>query len=82
MKLKDVICPYCNSVSELVTGDTIFKNRSDLTDKYYYLCSPCNAYIGTIKGTKTPLGRLADASLRKAKVDLHSIFDPLYMQGN
>lgn len=82
MKHKDIICPYCNSVAELVTGNTIFKNRKDLADRYYYLCNSCDAYIGTIKGTKTPLGRLADPALRKAKVDLHSIFDPLFITGS
>ena len=78
-------CPYCENPSVLVTGDTIYPLRSDLRHKLFWLCRPCDAYvgchpIGNGDGTK-PLGRLADAPLRKAKMSVHAALDPLWKDG-
>lgn len=56
-------------------------HRSDLDDKYFYLCSPCDAYVGCHPGSTRPLGRLANAELRAAKVAAHAAFDPLWSGG-
>ena len=75
------ICHYCGKDSKLVTGEAIYPHRKDLYHLNFYLCSDCNAYVGTHKGTLKPLGRLANAELRQAKVDAHAAFDPLW-KGN
>lgn len=72
------ICPYCNADSELVYGDVIYPHRHDLHHKPFYLCHPCDAYVGCHPGTEDPLGRLADPELRKAKQRAHAAFDPLW----
>jgi len=46
-----------------------------------YLCRPCDAYVGVHKGTDIPLGRLADAELRKWKKLAHTYFDPIWQRG-
>jgi len=75
------ICPYCTATSEHVGGDVIYPRRPDLAEKKFWICKPCNAYVGCHKGTPEPLGRLADAELRQAKMDAHEAFDALWSNG-
>lgn len=74
-------CPYCKTVSELVTGDVVYPHRPDLKTKFYYYCAPCQAYVGCHPGTTASLGRLANAELRALKSKVHSLFDPLWKTG-
>ena len=79
----NVTCPYCDRVAKLVTGHAIYPHRPDLFGKKFYLCSPCGAWVGCHpngRGDK-PLGRLANAELRKAKQVAHAAFDPLWKSG-
>lgn len=73
-----VICPYCTKQAKLVTGDKIYPHRNDLHRLAFFLCEPCNAYVGTHKGTLKPLGRLANARLRSLKQSVHRNFDPIW----
>lgn len=82
-----VICPYCDRDAKLVTGNVIYPHRADLQHLKFWHCSPCDAYVGCHKagmgqgdGTR-PLGRLANAQLRKAKQAAHAAFDPLWKSG-
>ena len=79
---KKVICPYCGSEAELVTGREIYPHRLDLYAKKFYQCEPCDAYVGCHPGTENPLGRLADIELREAKMRAHAAFDPIWKSGN
>lgn len=74
-------CPYCAGLSELVVGDVIYPHRPDLAAKKVWRCPPCNAYVGCHPGTTKPLGRLANAALREAKIQAHAAFDPLWRTG-
>lgn len=76
------ICPYCAAESKLVTGADLYPHRADLADLRFWQCKPCDAYVGCHKkesgqgdGTQ-PLGRLANAELRRAKSQAHAAFDP------
>jgi len=80
-----VTCPYCQSAAKLVGGRAIYPHRPDLAAKRFWQCKPCDAYVGCHEagngqgdGTK-PLGRLANAELRKAKKDAHYAFDRLWL---
>lgn len=83
-----VLCPYCGHEAVLVGGDVIYPHRPDLAGQRFWQCAPCDAYVGCHKpnrkmghdGTQ-PLGRLADAELRKAKRDAHAVFDPIWKEG-
>lgn len=77
----DVVCPYCGNQADLVDGLAIYPHRPDLVSKRFYRCAPCDAYVGCHPGTATPLGRLADGSLRRAKIAAHAAFDPIWKGG-
>lgn len=74
------ICPYCESESKCVSGDVVYPHRKDLHSKWFYQCKPCDAYVGCHPGTKNPLGRLANAELRKYKSLAHKAFDPIWKE--
>jgi hypothetical protein len=49
-----------------------------------WVCSSwpkCDAYVGCQKGTKKPLGRLANPELRFWKKQAHSVFDRIWKSG-
>lgn len=74
------LCPYCHNPAHLVTGQVIYSHRPDLWGYWFWLCAPCEAYVGCHKqgsGTR-PLGRLANRELRDAKQAAHLAFDPLW----
>lgn len=73
-----VKCDYCGKPAALVGGEFIYAHRPDLFSKRFYLCQPCDAYVGCHKGTTEPLGRLANAELRAAKMAAHAVFDPIW----
>lgn len=77
-KLKAPTCPYCGRVS--VFRETSFHLYANRDFGPVWECSPCRAWVGCHKGTKVPLGRLADAKLREAKRRAHAAFDPLWIK--
>jgi hypothetical protein len=77
----EIKCPYCEKSARLVFGRDIYPNRPDLSMLAFWLCTPCSAWVGCHPGTKKPLGRLADAELRKAKIAAHAALDPLWKNG-
>ena len=81
MKNKLLICPYCLAPAKLVTGAIIYPHRADLATLMFWACQACDAYVGCHKTTTTPLGRLANAALRRAKSNAHRVFDPLWKSG-
>lgn len=88
-------CPHCGKQALLVGGDVIYPHRPDLFHLKFWRCAPCDAYVGCHKagcycadlegnrlysdGT-VPLGRLANARLRRAKSKAHHFFDQLWSQ--
>lgn len=81
--MKAPICNYCNNATKLTTGDKIYPHRPDLYMLKFYICEPCNAYVGCHKGGDgiRPLGRVANTELRKAKSKAHAAFDPIWKSG-
>ena len=75
---KNPNCPYCGNKAEGVDGSIIYPHRKDLHSKWFYRCVPCDAYVGCHPNTKNPLGRLANAELRKYKSMAHRAFDPIW----
>lgn len=72
------LCPYCGDPSERASGTDVYPNRPDLAEKIVFICRPCGAWTGCHPGTTRPLGRLANAELRAAKMAAHAAFDPLW----
>lgn len=66
-------CPYCGAPAEFLASSERVYHGHDYGP--VYACFPCGAWVGCHRGTTRPLGRLADAALRKAKIDAHDAFD-------
>lgn len=74
------VCPYCEQPAQLVTGETVYAHRPDLAHKYFWLCAPCGAYVGSHPGTRRPLGTPAKRDLRRAHERLHNeVINPLWL---
>lgn len=86
-----VKCDYCDRPAKLVSGTAIYPHRTDLAHKNFWKCDPCDAWVGCHpkrtarqkgRGDGTlPMGRLANAELRKAKQAAHAAFDALWRSG-
>ena len=66
----EMICPYCSSEAQKVSGEKIYPHRRDHDP----------AYVGTHKDGK-PFGTLADAETRKARSLAHQDFDKIWKDG-
>lgn len=75
--MRKVYCPYCGNQAEYIDSEAIYGRSYGMV----YLCRPCDAYVGVHKGTDKPLGRLANAKLRRWKQAAHAAFDPLWQTG-
>ena len=73
-----VTCNYCGKSAQLCSGSEVYPHRKDLWNRRFWVCKPCDARVGCHRGSITPLGRLANAELRKAKMEAHAAFDPLW----
>lgn len=74
-------CPYCREPAMLVTGEHLYKHRADLASKKFWVCDPCGARVGCHGKGANPLGRLANAELRRWKTLAHAKFDPHWKSG-
>lgn len=76
--MSEVTCPYCQRPALRMTGSDLHPSRSDLTNNHYWVCRNCDAWVGCHKPGWEPLGRLANAELRRAKQEAHAAFDPIW----
>ncbi len=77
--MTDVLCDYCSCPAVFTDSAEVYNGRSY---GMIYLCKPCRAYVGVHKGTKKPLGRLANAELRRMKIAAHYAFDHIWKDGH
>lgn len=80
------ICAHCGGECRLTDGKEIYPHRQDLAVLRFWMCNPCDAYVGCHKpgmsdnnplGDK-PLGTAANAELRKLRQQVHGVVDPLW----
>lgn len=80
--LANVYCPYCSEKAALVFGTEIYGEKvgPEAALRQYWLCRPCDAYVGVHATShhRYPLGRLANAELRQLRIEAHQHFDPLW----
>ena len=76
--MRRIQCPYCGRDSSLQT------HPSGSRFGKIWKCDPCQAWTGVHKGSRdfAPLGRLANAELRKLKMATHAAFDPIWRDGH
>jgi hypothetical protein len=72
-----VSCPYCGDPAVLTSSTEVYQGRDF---GLIWLCRPCQAWVGVHRNSPkaAPLGRLANLSLRRAKMKAHAAFDPLW----
>lgn len=70
-----VFCPYCKSETKLVGGKEMYPHRKDLYYKKFYICYPCDAYVGCHGTSNNPLGIPANKHLRSLRSTCHLFFD-------
>ncbi len=76
--MRTVICDYCGKPAELEDDSVIYDQSYG---RKIWLCRSCNAYVGCHRGSDEPLGRLANAQLRRCKRAAHDAFDPIWKFG-
>ena len=72
------ICRYCGGVIRLVPASSIYgesAERLGMKEEWLYQCQNCNARVGCHKGTKRPLGNVANEVLRLKRMETHQVFD-------
>lgn len=75
-------CDYCGQPSVPADGRTVYPYRPDLWHQRFFMCEPCDAWVGTHRKSGLPLGRLANAELRRARMAAHAAFDPIWKDGD
>ena len=72
----EVVCPYCGFNAELIDSIAVYRKSYGMV----WLCQPCQAWVGTHKGSKDhkPLGTLAKLELRTLRQSAHSALDPFW----
>ena len=79
---KSGCCPYCGSTVSLRSADGIYKENA--AGAKLYVCSrypDCDAYVRAVPGTNTPIGSMANGSLRALRSEAHKHFDLLFQTG-
>jgi len=73
-------CHYCGGEAKLVGGEVVYPHRPDLYKLRFWLCDPCDAFVGVHKNSphNAPFGSLAKRGLRKLRSKAHAIFDPMW----
>lgn len=79
---RQIWCCSCHQdvQAELVTGAAIYPHRRDLAHKPMWRCPACGSYIGCHPGTKNPLGTIPSPELRRARILIHDLIDPVWRE--
>lgn len=80
---------YCCGCSEevearLTNGKEIYPHREDLAQLPFWKCDVCGNYVGCHHKTKnrtTPLGCIPTPEIKKARMAIHAVIDPLWKSG-
>lgn len=71
----------CDVDARLTSGVEIYPHRKDLASLRFYKCDACGNYVGCHRNRKSdaiPLGIIPTEEIRKARVAIHAILDPLW----
>jgi len=81
----EIYCCECKKdvEAELITGQRAYQHREDLWDMLFWQCPNCDNFVGTHKNSKkhAPMGHICGKELKKLKMDIHRILDPLWRSG-
>lgn len=78
-----IICPYCGNKTNLIKGALMpFSISAATENKYYWICPPCNAWVGCHKNSGRPLGTPAKENLRILRTKVRKLFDNYQQRTN
>ena len=84
MKRVNIKCPYCGSRALLRPASVVYGARAAAPDAPYYVCArypACDAYVAAHRRTRLPMGTLANAELRRQRIQAHLAFNRLWESG-
>lgn len=76
----DVFCCVCNfrvSAKEFY-GKDAYPHRPDLREKLFWQCGNCKNFVGSHEGNDEPLGVIVSSEVKKLRMQIHNIIDPLW----
>lgn len=86
-----IYCCGCKKETDchLKTGADIYPNwkakkledAQRVAKSYFWQCPTCKLYVGCHPKSKRPLGALPTQRLRRARLKIHDILDPLWKKG-
>jgi hypothetical protein len=79
-------CCGCGEKVEarLTNGEEIYPHRKDLYRLPFWKCDTCGNFVGCHHKTKNrtrPLGCIPTPEIKKARMKIHSILDPIWQSG-
>lgn len=66
---------------KLKSGEEIYPHRPDLYDLKMYECPHCHGRVGVHKGATKPLGCIPTPEMKRARIIVHNLIDPLWRSG-
>lgn len=86
METREIRCVACESkvMARLTDGAEIYPHRADLSELPFWKCDTCGNFVGCYYKTTNrthPMGCIPTPELRKARIQLHSLIDPLWKEG-
>lgn len=81
-KQKRITCPYCGATAVLRDGKYVYGERTK--GELLYVCKNyprCDSYVTVHRGTKHPMGTLANAELRNKRIHAHRVLSKLWENG-
>lgn len=78
-----IFCTQCDTNVEavLVKGSLVYPGNFKLRDLPFWQCPCCKNFVGCHHKTKNPtkpLGCIANSELKKARIHIHNLMDPLW----
>ena len=82
-KYNQIFCCECQRITfaRLTDGSEIYPYRSDLAKLPFWKCDVCKNYVGCHhknKESTEPLGIIPTLEIKKARIYIHKILDPLW----
>ena len=82
MTPRQLRCPHCGAVAIIRPASEIYHDPQRTDELYVCRNYPeCKSYVGMHRGTRIPLGTLANGDLRNLRIKAHRIFDQLWQRG-
>lgn len=80
MSNDSIYCCECKKdiIPRKITGKQAYPHRMDLFNLTYFRCDTCRNFVGTHKGTEIPLGVIANKEIKRQRMIIHSIIDPIW----